>query len=104
MTDVPRSGWCDDRFAPVRSRFAELLGDGTETGAAVCVVVGGEVVVDLWGGWRDAARTLPWERDTIVPTYSVTKAPAAVAMLTCVDRGLVGLDDPVSCATARSRR
>lgn len=96
MTDVPLGGVCDDRFAPVRARFAQLLRDGEESGAAVCVLVGDEVVADLWGGWRDSARTRPWEQDTLVPTYSVTKAPAAVALLTCVDRGLVSLDDPVA--------
>lgn len=52
-------------------------------------------MVDLWGGWADTARTRPWATDTVVPTYSVTKAPAAVSLLTVVDRGLVGLDDPV---------
>ena len=31
-------------------------------------------VVDLWGGHADAARTRPWERDTIVNLYSVGKA------------------------------
>ena len=91
----PLDGSCDPRFASVRTRFAELLADGTETGAAVCVQLGADVVVDLWGGWADTARTRPWARDTIVPTYSVTKAPAAVALLSVVDRGLVGLDEPV---------
>jgi CubicO group peptidase (beta-lactamase class C family) len=92
---APLEGSCDPRFASVRTRFAELLADGAETGAGVCVYLGAEPVVDLWGGWADTARTRPWSRDTVVPTYSVTKAPAAVALLTVVDRGLVGLDDPV---------
>ena len=77
---VPLGGTCDERFRPVRDRFAELLADGSETGAAVCVHVGGEPVVDLWGGWSDAARTTPWSRDTTAATYSVTKAPAAAAV------------------------
>jgi CubicO group peptidase (beta-lactamase class C family) len=92
---APLEGTCDDRFRPVRDRFAALLADGSETGAAVCVYLGAEPVVDLWGGWSDAARTVAWDRGTIVPTYSVTKAPAAVAVLSLVGRGLVGLDDPV---------
>lgn len=95
MSTVPLEGTCEPRFLPARRRFAQLLEDGVETGAAVCVYLGGEPVVDLWGGWADRERTRPWTRDTIVPTYSVTKAPAAVALLTVVDRGLVALDDPV---------
>lgn len=95
MTSPPLDGWCDERFVAARDRFARLLADGTETGAAVCAYVGGEPVLDLWGGWTDAARTRPWTRDTIVPTYSVTKAMAGVAVLSVADRGLVGLDEPV---------
>lgn len=93
---VPLGGTCEDRFRPVRERFTAMLADGSETGAAVCVYLGGEPVVDLWGGWADVARTVAWGRDTLVPTYSVTKAPAAVAVLTLLGRGLVGLDDPVA--------
>lgn len=93
---VPLHGTCDDRFRPVRERFAGLLAEGSETGAALCVYLGAEPVVDLWGGWSDVARTVAWGRDTIVPTYSVTKAPAAVAVLSLVGRGLVGLDDAVA--------
>jgi CubicO group peptidase (beta-lactamase class C family) len=96
VTAPPLDGTCAERFAPVRDRFAGLLADGSETGASVCAYVGGEPVVDLWGGWADAARTRPWTRDTIVTTYSVTKAPAAVTVLTLVDRGLLGLDDLVT--------
>ncbi len=96
MTSAPLDGTVAGAFAPVRARFAELLADGTETGGAVAVYRGAEPVVDLWGGWADKARTVPWQRDTIVTTYSVTKMPAAAALLSLVDRGLVGLDDRVA--------
>jgi CubicO group peptidase (beta-lactamase class C family) len=36
-----------------------------ELGAAVCVIVDGETVVDLWGGDADRATGRPWERDTM---------------------------------------
>lgn len=32
---APLEGSCDPRFASVRTRFAELLADGAETGAGV---------------------------------------------------------------------
>ena len=47
---------------------------GDELGACVSIVVDGETVVDLWGGYADAARTRPWERDTVTCMMSVTKA------------------------------
>lgn len=96
MSPAPLGGSTHPAFDAVRDRFAELLADGTETGAAVAVYRGDELVVDLWGGWADRAGTRPWERDTIATTYSVTKMPAAATLLALVDRGLVGLDDTVA--------
>ena len=96
MTQPPLGGAVAPAFGAVEERFAELLADGSETGAAVAVYRGNELVVDLWGGWVDSSRTEPWRRDTIVPTYSVTKVPTAVTVLALVDRGLIGLDDMVT--------
>ena len=65
------------------------------TGASFAVWHDGEWVVDLWGGYADAAHTRPWQRDTLVMPYSVTKPFAAMCVLTLVDRGLVDLDAPM---------
>ena len=56
----------------------------------------GEVVVDLREGWRDAARTVPWDADTLVNVYSVGKPVIALAALMLVDRGLIGARRPVA--------
>jgi CubicO group peptidase (beta-lactamase class C family) len=88
-------GSCDDRFGEVRDTLAQQLAVG-ELGASVAVDVGGETVVDLWGGWRDEARTTPWTQDTIVNVWSTTKTVTALAMLTLVERGLLDLDAPVA--------
>jgi hypothetical protein len=71
MTDstpssAPVDGDCDDRFFAVREAFEVNFAEEDEIGACVCVKVDGRTVVDLWGGHRDAARTLVWERDTLV--------------------------------------
>jgi CubicO group peptidase (beta-lactamase class C family) len=52
--------------------------------------------VDLWGGYMDAARTRPWERDTIVNVWSTTKGIVATCAHRLVDRGLLELDAPVA--------
>jgi CubicO group peptidase (beta-lactamase class C family) len=90
------SGRCDARFAPVREAFAANFAARGEVGAAVAVVVGGELVVDLVGGWADGERTRRWRHDTLVDVYSVGKAFVALLLLQLVDQGLVGLDDPVA--------
>ncbi|MDQ1043060.1 serine hydrolase domain-containing protein [Streptomyces sp. V4I2] len=89
-------GHCDERFGAVRTAFEENFRDRGELGAAVTVVVDGETVVDLWGGWSDAAGTLPWERDTLVNVWSTTKGPVALCAHILADRGLLDFDAPVA--------
>ena len=93
---APVSGVCDDRFAGVRDAFAANFADQGEVGAAVAVFVGGELVVDLAGGWTDLERTREWGPDTLVDVYSVGKAVVALLLLQLVDQGRLGLDDPVA--------
>ncbi|MFE1943678.1 serine hydrolase domain-containing protein [Streptomyces massasporeus] len=89
-------GHCDARFTAVREAFEENFRERGELGAAVAVTVGGETVVDLWGGWADAARSRPWERDTLVNVWSTTKGPVALCAHILADRGLLDLDAPVA--------
>jgi CubicO group peptidase (beta-lactamase class C family) len=96
MTDLPLSGTVLAGFEPVRDAFAEVLASQPGTGAAVAAWHDGAWVVDLWGGYADAAHTVPWRSDSLVMPYSVTKPFAAVCALLLVDRGLVDLDAPLS--------
>ncbi|MFE7894873.1 serine hydrolase domain-containing protein [Streptomyces sp. NPDC057412] len=98
MTDLPARvhGHCDPRFEAVRTAFEANFRERGELGAAVAVTVGGETVVDLWGGWADGARSRPWERDTLVNVWSTTKGPTALCAHILADRGLLDLDAPVA--------
>lgn len=88
-------GHCDEAFAAVREGFATNFDEG-DLGASCAVIHRGELVVDLWGGHRDVAATLPWERDTIVNVWSTTKMMAALSVLMLHDRGALSVDDPVA--------
>jgi CubicO group peptidase (beta-lactamase class C family) len=88
-------GSSDARFAPVREVFRANFDRG-EIGAACAVYVDGRRVVDLWGGFADAARTRPWPRDTLVNAYSVGKPIAALQLLQLVAAGAVDLDETAS--------
>ena len=94
MTEI--HGTFDPRFAPVRAALAANFAEKDDVGASVAISLDGEMVVDLWGGHRDAAKTLAWEEDTIVNVYSSTKTMAAMSMLVLADRGEVDLYAPVS--------
>ena len=62
-------GTCDKRFDAVRVALAESL-DDADVGASAAVFVDGEPVADLWGGYKDAKKTEPWEEDTITNVWS----------------------------------
>jgi CubicO group peptidase (beta-lactamase class C family) len=95
-SEIPLEGVYDPRFAAVRDAFRTNFAERGEPGAAVAIAVGGRVVVDLWGGWSDRARTRPWARDTIVNIFSVGKALSAICALRLVERGALNLDAPIA--------
>lgn len=92
----PALGTYADGFAPVAATFASQLRSGAELGAGVTVYHRGRCVVDLWGGVADVARDVPWERDTRVVLFSVTKGLAAMALNLLADRGALAWDTPVA--------
>ena len=95
MPDVI-SGHCDDRFGQVAEALADEIARGEELGASIAVDIDGELVVDIWGGHADRARSVPWSADTIVNFWSCTKTLTALAGLIVIDRGLVDPFAPVA--------
>ncbi len=94
MADI--QGTCDARFDGVKQAFASNLDQGLDVGASVAVVLDGELVVDIWGGHADEAKTKPWERDTIVNVWSTTKTMTALCALMLADRGELDLHGKVA--------
>lgn len=95
------SGSCDPKFRPVADAYQSLFehrpGSGPpDLGSAVAVMVDEELVVDLWGGYADAARTKPWGRDTIVGVASTSKGITALCAHMLADRGRFDYDEPVA--------
>ena len=89
-------GHVDERFSALSEVLDAQLESGEELGAAISVNLGGQTLVDVWGGYADAARTIPWGEDTIVNVWSTTKEITALAILMLVEQGLVDLDAPVA--------
>ena len=88
-------GTTSDRFAGLRAQLAGNLDRGEDIGASVAVIQHGELVCDIWGGYRDAAKTVPWTSDTIVNVWSTTKTMTFLVMLMLCDRGELDFDAPV---------
>ncbi len=97
MTEATKiNGHCHPRFQGVREVFEQAFQRGDELGASVCVTLEGESVVDLYGGYADEARTLPWRPDSLVNVFSTTKGMTTLCALRLVEEGRLDLDAPVA--------
>jgi len=89
-------GTCLSSYEPVREAFASNFTLHSERGAAVCVVIDGRVVVDLWGGWADLEGTVPWSADTLVNAFSIGKGVVALLAAQLVGEGALDVDRAVA--------
>ncbi|KAI6217857.1 Beta-lactamase domain-containing protein 2 [Aphelenchoides fujianensis] len=90
-------GNCEPEFAAVERVFRKNFADGWEReGAEFAVFVDGRLVVDLQGGWKDAAASVPWTDQTRTIVFSVTKAVASLCIALLVDRGRLRYEQPVA--------
>ncbi len=92
----PARGGFEDGYASVARCFAGHLKRGEEIGASFTVYRRGECVVDLWGGMADVKEERPWERDTRICLFSVTKGFVAMALHLLADRGELDWNTPVA--------
>lgn len=91
----PLQGHYQREYQPVVDAFLENFRVEDEVGAGVSVMVKGKTVIDLWGGWRNSAQTVPWDEHTTVCMMSVAKGVTAICFNMLVDRGLISPSDPV---------
>lgn len=95
-TDI--HGFVKPGFETVKEAFAynfERDDAYRELGASLAVYLKGELVIDLHAGWRDADKTIPWTKDTLVTIWSATKGLAAISVAMLVDEGKLDYDAPV---------
>ncbi len=62
----------------------------------MCLTVGGETVVDLWGGIADQKTGAAWTKDTVSIVFSCTKGATALCAHILASRGKLDLDAPVA--------
>jgi len=94
--NVEVQGYCDEKFTAVKEVFRKNFEADLEVGASFAATIDGKFVVDIWGGYADAARTRPWKKDTIVNVYSTTKVMTAICAHILIDRGQLDPDAPVA--------
>ena len=89
-------GFVDPHFSRVSDAFARNFADSGEVGAACCVVVRGQVVVDVHAGVADPGTGAPWRDDTIATVFSSTKGVTAVCANLLIERGAIDPDAAVA--------
>ena len=76
-------------FEPVAAEFGRLLAEERDARGQFCAYVGGQRVVDLWGGDEVGA-------DDLQGVFSSTKGVSGVCIALLVQGGALDLDSPVS--------
>lgn len=87
--DAPRL----DRVATWMDRYVD---ERKYPGSSVLIARGGQEVYFNATGHRNIEAGLPFERDTMVRIYSMTKPITSVALMMLAERGLFNLDRPLS--------
>lgn len=94
--DITVRGSCSPGFSAMLNAFVENFDSGDELGAGVCVYQDGDKIVELYGGYTDQTRTKQWMDDTLVVTYSASKAPLYVLALMLAHEGAIDFDAPIA--------
>jgi CubicO group peptidase (beta-lactamase class C family) len=89
-------GRVEPGFEEVREEFVRNFKKRGEIGAACAIYHEGKKVVDLWGGYRDRKKGLPWEGDTLALVLSVSKGVCGMALAIAHSRGLLDYDEKVA--------
>ena len=94
--DPAEVGLSASKLAELRLALKKLADDGKIAGGVAVVVRHGKVAfVDAFGQ-RDRATEAPMREDAIFAIASMTKPITCVAAMTLIERGKLGLDDPVA--------
>ena len=93
---VQIKGYCHDNFQDVAEIFAQNLKKYKEIGSSICVVLDGEITVDLYAGHKTEHRTDEWGEKTLSVAFSSTKAALALCAHILIDRGELNTKEKVS--------
>ena len=96
QSSLPIKGYCHEDFQEVAETFIQNFEKYKEIGSSVCVVVDGEITVDLWAGHKNEQRTSEWSEKTLSIAFSSTKAALALCAHLLIDRGELNSNAKVS--------
>ncbi len=99
--ELPKSrpeevGLSAEKLADLRPAFQKIVDDSTIAGGVAVIARHGKVAYLTSFGYRDLASKTPMTEDTIFAIASMSKPITCTAVMTLVEQGKLGLDDPVA--------
>src|SRR5207247_4705697 len=95
-TPAGQTPWAADRVARIDRALQQYIDDGRVGGIVALVQQDGKPVYDRAFGWRDKEAGRKMTTDTIFRIASQTKAITSAAILSLVEEGKIGINEPVS--------
>jgi CubicO group peptidase (beta-lactamase class C family) len=86
----------DAMFGTIRAEILERVERGEIPSMAVAVLWRGEIIWEEAFGWADRESETPATPETVYPIGSLSKSITATGIMILVERGVIGLDDPVA--------
>ena len=96
MNDREIGGFCHNNFQNVSDTFLNNLNSDEEVGASYTVIQNSEIVVDIYGGFKDKDQIDPWNADTLVGVHSTGKGIISMIVALLIDQKKLNLDEYVS--------
>ncbi|KAJ3337976.1 hypothetical protein HDU93_000239 [Gonapodya sp. JEL0774] len=98
--EIPFGGYVAPGYEPVMAAFKANFEAGKELGAGYAAYVDGVCKVDIFGGYSDEAKTVPFTNKSLTTIWSSGKSVSVgqkmgVTICHLVSEGLISLDDPV---------
>ena len=89
-------GYCHEDFLEIEQIFNNNFNKYEEIGSSLCVIVDGEIVVDIWAGHKNKDKTEEWSEDTLSIAFSSTKAALALCAHILIERGEIDLKEKIT--------
>ena len=89
------SGYCEEKYIPVKKIFENYFLEQEEIGASFAIYKEGKPLIDLHGGFKNK-NNKNWEENTIVNVFSATKGIYEIIVSILIDQNILDLEKSVS--------
>ncbi|KAF9410708.1 hypothetical protein BGZ94_001561 [Podila epigama] len=85
-----------EHYSQVVSYLISLFTHSEDVGASLAVFVDGKPVIDVYGGSKDLAKTVPYNNKTLQQVYSSGKVIESIIIARLVQQGLLDYDSKIT--------